>query len=447
MSTGAGAALGAARAGIEFSWRLAWASYLLSLAAARGFPAGLAAAALTCSALLRVAAARRGWPPLPALLLRFAALAAIAFPAARLLWPSGLPPWYLATLAFACLWLLWDGGRAAVRDPQAHVPLDRGIAALLLLELVRLGVRVKGGRLPAEPAAVWLLAGLLLSGLAAIGLQRAGAEGQTRRMRLAMGLVLGLAVAVLLLLGMAAVRWYEPLSVAADSLLPVLGAVARPFGRALTDILLFLFSPKSLRGAVPDAGAEAGPGGQEGLAPAAGGLTLARILGLVLTALVALLGVAVLAVLAVQFVRWLLRLLGRPDRRAGRGFERLRLAALLGALLAALLRLPAQLCSGLAGWRRGFNRAAAVYGALLRWGSRSGLAAARNETPAEYGARVAARFPPLARDVGLIVEGFHEEVYGERLTAPEALLRLRAARRRLLGPRHWPARLRVLLQR
>jgi Domain of unknown function (DUF4129) len=438
MSPGAWAALGAARAGIEFCWRFAWAFFLVSLAAPRGFSAVAAAAALSVSGLLRWLAARRNWRLLPALLLRLAAFAGCAAFAVRRIWPTGLPPWYLLALAVGCLWLLWDGGRAAARDPEAPVPLDRGIGLFLLLELIRLVVRIKGGRLPEDPTASWLLTGLFVSGLAAIGLQRTGAGGQGLRARFGIGLLTALAVPIFLLLPVLALRCYEQLAGVADFLLPALGAAARPVGRAVTAVLLFWFSPKSLRAVGADARASGGPSVGGALAPAAGGPTLAQILGLGLTFLVALLGVAVLAVLVFQAVRWVLKRFGR---RPGRDAGRLRLSA----LLEALLRLPAHLWSGLAGWLKGFDRAAAVYGALLRWGSRSGLPASSGETPFEYGARVAACFPPLAREVRLIVEGFHDEVYGERVTAPDALCRLRAARRRLLGPRHWPVRLRFLL--
>jgi hypothetical protein len=440
MSPGVMAALGAARAGIEFSWRFSWAAFLLMAVGVQGFPPGAAAFALVASALLHALAARRNWRRLWALLLRLAVFAGCALLTVHRLWPAARPPWYLPALAVACLWLLWNGGRAAARDPRAQIPLDRGIGLFLLLLLIRLVVWVKGGTLPEVPATGWLLCALFASGLAAIGLQRAGEGPMSPSARRGLGLLLALAISAVLLASGLALRGYGRLTGAADSLLPPLEAAARPVGRAVSAVLLFLFSPKNLGGASLDAPSPGGPGPGGAPPPAAVGLSLARVIGLGLTALVALVGVAALALLVLQLARWLLRRVG-GGKTASRRAPRMRLTG----LLAALLRLPAQLWGGLAAWLKGCDRAAHVFGALLRWGSRSGLSRSASETPAEYGARVARCFPRLAREIGLIVEGFQREVYGGRPTERGALSCLRAARRRLLGPRHWPARLRLLL--
>ena len=89
------------------------------------------------------------------------------------------------------------------------------------------------------------------------------------------------------------------------------------------------------------------------------------------------------------------------------------------------------------------DSAAAAYAGLLRWGRRSGLTAAASETPVEYGTRLGQRFPLLHSEIGLIIEAFNRELYGQRPTDRTVLAGIQSARHRMRNPRHWPSRARA----
>jgi hypothetical protein len=92
---------------------------------------------------------------------------------------------------------------------------------------------------------------------------------------------------------------------------------------------------------------------------------------------------------------------------------------------------------------RGYQRAMELYDALLRWGKRSGLCHPASETPLEFAARLSRCFPYLNREINLIVNAFHEEVYAGSDLFGKELVHARWALRRLRSPLHWPLRMKV----
>jgi len=52
------------------------------------------------------------------------------------------------------------------------------------------------------------------------------------------------------------------------------------------------------------------------------------------------------------------------------------------------------------------------YARLQGWGARCGMPRIPNETPLEYGVRLARRFPTLGNDISWIVELYNQSVYG-----------------------------------
>jgi hypothetical protein len=87
--------------------------------------------------------------------------------------------------------------------------------------------------------------------------------------------------------------------------------------------------------------------------------------------------------------------------------------------------------------RKGAGR---LYGALLGWGRRSGLACKPSETPLEYGLRLGERFPALGKDISLIVDLYNRETYGGRFPGEEPMAVARDAWKKLRSPRNWPLR-------
>jgi hypothetical protein len=92
-------------------------------------------------------------------------------------------------------------------------------------------------------------------------------------------------------------------------------------------------------------------------------------------------------------------------------------------------------------YREGYRGAAPIYGALQKWGRRSGMPRYLSETPAEYCLRLQRRFPRLKQEVALIVESFHHEVYGGITLTHRQLALTAAAWFSLRSPRHWLRRL------
>jgi len=70
-----------------------------------------------------------------------------------------------------------------------------------------------------------------------------------------------------------------------------------------------------------------------------------------------------------------------------------------------------------------------------------------NETPAEYGQRLARRFPVLGDEISSIIGVFNREVYGEFALDEPQLIPARSARRRLSSPIFWFLRLKAWLGR
>ena len=84
-----------------------------------------------------------------------------------------------------------------------------------------------------------------------------------------------------------------------------------------------------------------------------------------------------------------------------------------------------------------------LYDALLKWGKRSGLYHRVSETPLEFAARLSRYFPHLNREINLIVDAFHEEVYAGSDLLGKRLKHAESALRRLRSPLYWPLRMKV----
>jgi hypothetical protein len=90
---------------------------------------------------------------------------------------------------------------------------------------------------------------------------------------------------------------------------------------------------------------------------------------------------------------------------------------------------------------RGYRRAAQLYRALLDWGRYSGLPHRLTETPLEYGSRLKHHFPAVQHEIELIIEVFHQEVYGELILNTRQFTMAHQALQRLRSPLHWSSRL------
>ena len=86
------------------------------------------------------------------------------------------------------------------------------------------------------------------------------------------------------------------------------------------------------------------------------------------------------------------------------------------------------------------GQVAVFYRRLLLRGRTSGFTTVLSETPFEYGMRLGHHFPKAKQEIGLIVEKFNLEIYGEKTPQGETLSELKHAWRKLNSPFFWPAR-------
>jgi hypothetical protein len=92
------------------------------------------------------------------------------------------------------------------------------------------------------------------------------------------------------------------------------------------------------------------------------------------------------------------------------------------------------------------RRALYFYAALRRWGRYSGIPQESGETPMEYGARLAFRFPQLKSDIMLIIEMLQWEVYGESTLSSKQILSIQKAWQTLHSPLRWPFRFKSIFK-
>jgi hypothetical protein len=249
------------------------------------------------------------------------------------------------------------------------------------------------------------------------------------------GVILSFTV-VVFLFGTGLVLFFLPyLTLATETAYGVLRTAAKPLGPILVGILRFIF----MHGAIPPENPSSSPkepiGDLTSPVRSSGWIeVLEKILAWVFGGLLGLIVLIVAAVALFFLFRWLLSRTSIPQKRQG----------LWNAILSWIdeLRILLDCC-----WRwiirktEGYRRAGQLYTALLNWGRHGGLSHLLSETPREYGLRLKNRFPSLKEEIGLIVEAFHQEVYGEIILSEQRWVEAMSAWRRLRSPLRWPSRL------
>ena len=311
---------------------------------------------------------------------------------------------------------------------------DVGLGILFFVYFIRMGIE------EVDPDALRVAAAYFIFGIislyAARGLSRDRAFLNTRS---AWALLLP-SVAGFLLAGAAAVLLY-PYSVrAAGEAYTALGRAAGPLTALLIAILRFLLG----RGFGTMA-ADAAPLAQDGGGaippseePGFWAQLIQRILAGGAVGLFALVSTALVGWLVFRLVKYLMARSGREGVRF-----RILVREMLAIMRAAIRRLfhsARRLMVTLAARRRPAGVGAAGFRRLCRWGRLSGLPRNRNETPAEYGRRLVARFPAVAPEAAALVRVAEAEYYGGRLPGDAGRM-MRSARRRLSRPGLLPARI------
>lgn len=346
--------------------------------------------------------------------------------------------WLLLTLILACAIAFWIGGvRLAVRPLNYTVVctrFDLGLAAFVLLFLVKLLIAVNGGRVDDRVSHLFLLP-FFVASLLAIGTIRLQSDGRKDFLSgyRGLGIFLTFTAGTLLVAATLTLFSLPYLTVAAEVGLVALKGAGVAVSPALLWILRLLFAPQTFRADPKPAPSRHDlptipSHGQESwwMVAVEKVLLWIAVIFLVL-AVVAVLGLCIYLVLRFLWSR-------TPGQRRRRQ----------STSLLAWFRQIGMFLAGLRAQRAGLRCARDGYRALLAWARRSGLRPAMAHTPAEIGARLQRRFPHLRAEIRTIVGAFHEEVYREEVLPADRLAEVRSAWRRLRSPRQWPRRLKVL---
>ena len=460
MKTKRGVLLLLANGGMDLCWLYALVNFITIAMIHRPFPLPEALGTFALAAALTLIARGTGWRVILILGIQVAGFACAAsrivyvfdswsFPFLSHGWlleffgrPRGVVEWVIfAVLLFFTL-SFWLGGLALARRPGAYLKIctrfDLGVAAFAGLFLIKFLFLVKGNMDIHDHTAEALLFPFFLFSLLAIGMARN--KSMARRDFLSgyqgIGIFLSFTL-VVLVFGAGLVLLFLPyLTAAAEFGYGILKTTARPLGPILVSIIRFLFMHGQVRS---ETGSQSGGGDEVDIVSSTETSwwmeLLEKVFGWGFMGLAGLIGTIVCCLGAWYLLRWLFSRTSGSERRPIQWNQIfLWVSRLRAGLLVFWRKMVARL--------KGFEDAAQLYAALLRWGRHSGLPRSLSETPAEYGRRLKRQFPPLERNIGVLVDAYNQQVYGEIVLDESRLTTAKRAWRGLRNPYHWPSRFR-----
>ena len=453
--------LGVICASMVLSWICAWAAFIMPLVGFRPFPITDGALILAFSAGITYLHQGRGWRlgsiiGLHAVGLAFAACRMIYLPfdSADPFWSGQwlamvfsrqrtFVEWTMVVLTLFWTGALWFAGiRLVVNTPDRLVVsarFDLGAAAFLTLLLTQLIMIAKGAAVNPNATSEWLFLAFFMLGLLALGMVGDGDSVEKGYVGAygGVGTVLSFMMLVLLFSGGLVVLFLPSLMSAAELGHDMLKGAARPLVPVLTIVLRFIFLGGCRR-------AQEGrrPSGQEDFGSdmpivldSEPGIFHA-ILTWGLIGLAVIIGLAVFVIGVYRLVRWLAERTPTNGKKANIWAMLMRLLDLVKTLLFSIPTVVMR--------RRAQGRLGAYpYARLQFWGAHSGLPRIRNETPLEYGFRLATHFPALENDIASIVDLYNQTVYGVTQPNSKQMMSARICWHRIRSPFYWPARLRT----
>lgn len=448
-------------AGMEITWRFAWANLLTLSILQRPFPLPLALIAYTSAAVFARLAKRGNWRRIQAVFIQVSgfilAAAVLAYGfffndtsfltiswlidlGRQLITPHH---WLILLPIFGCLLLFWLGGRTFEKNSRDYLSVclqfDKGLGAFFLLLLIKFLAQLKGGFTLEDPAIGFLVVAYFLFSLLAISLThgRDDAEKAFLAGYRGFSIILGFATAVVFSGAALILLTFPYLTHLADSTHGVIKETTAPLGPIIVSILRFIFGKTKF-------GIETGSHGTtdtsaEIFLPAPTGSweeSILEVLSWGLVGIVGLMAIGVCAYLINFLVRWLLR------RSSPNEFYP-PLPDPLFKWLSKLKMIFQTVWNRVSSLFGRADSAALVYAGTRRWGRRSGQPPIPSETPTEYGNRLSSCFPAFKADIDVIIAAFNREIYGESATDEAALRHILSAQRRMRRLRHWPIRLRA----
>ena len=458
-----------ARAGMELSWRYAWALYLIQLSGGRRPPLpGIVCVFLLAAALTKLMAGRN-WRlyqkvlvqmvcfiisailVVPQVLGQTSPLLSFEWIDQLLLDTTSIHSWFLLLLTLFCLVIVWQGGQALVKSSRRYYPLcirfDKGMGLFFLLLITIAFIESRLGFHPLGRDFIYLAVAYLMFSLTAMSIARNESDAQKTFMtgRYGIGIILSTSILIPLLIAGTILFFYPYFSGVSDSLSTLIKGAAAPLDAALFTTLLFMLrtnersqqSIDSATGSQKVATEDNTPLVTDmDIVPTEGGGLLQLLAGWSIFSLLGLIFIVALACFLIYIFRLLLiRTRDDTARPLPSGWA--------ADFLRKLAALPMLLWNRLVSLLRRADCAALVFSQMLSWGRSSGIVMKQSETPSEYGSRLIKVFPFIMEEIQQIVDGFNREVYGQTAIDRESLSHLRSALRRMKGPRYWPMRMKM----
>ena len=445
-------------AGAEITWLYAWATFIIYSTVHRPFPLPEAIATFILATLLTMVIRGRG---VRIIILLGLQIIGFLLSASRVIYvffynsepffgkcwilnylrqPKDPMEWFILVIILFFVLLFWIGGVTLARRSNDYLSVcarfDVGVAAFFLLLIVKLILLVKGGIDIQDSTPEKLLFPFFLFSLLAIGI--ASNQGSVHKDFLSgyrgIGVIVSFAL-VIFAFGAALVLLFLPyLHTAAEIGYDVLKVAAAPLGSILASVVRFFFIHNRGRSET----ASPSPSSEQGdFVSLPEGSWWSELFEKIFIWGFAGVGV-VIALILCAFGLWCLFrwLLSRTTINEKNQVQWRLFIIWFSKMFAALPLFWGKIVQ----WLSGYTSLPQLYNALLRWGSHSGLPHLLSETPAEYGARLKHQFPALTRDIGVIVEIFNREVYGNIAPSKNQFKIAMLAWQRLRNPIYWPSR-------
>lgn len=430
--------------GMELCWLGGWANFLMGSSAQIPFPLARAGGAFVMALFLthffRMKNFRRIWRVMGHLLGMGLMVWAAAYPGSEWSAPGSALYWYQKSLMAFLVGFFWYRGARLSAGPFSHISLcnqfDLGISLLFALVLIKLLIERQMNITLPETTTAYGIGGYFFFGLTAIFLSRnppAREKAFLEGFRL-YGLLLGGGLA-LTIGGIALVFVFLPwMTSFADSGYQVLQQVVLPLSPYLIAFLKYLLSPPNPLGKagshaehplLPESGNRLGQDQTEWVMP----FVITPLLGLLL-----LLLAGMICYFGYRLFQWLMLKNSLESPPAAWLFSGMFHWLVVGfnGVKAYVLWLAGKADTA----EKGFVR-------LVSWGRKSRMPRLLNQTPSEYGTRLAQAFSPLENEIRTIVEGFQGEAYGEVPLDQAQLDQMAAALRKLHSPLFWGLRLKT----
>ena len=447
-------------AGAELTWLYAWASFLLFSFFQRLYPLPETLGIFSLAAFLTLFQRRRRRRVIQIIGMHLMGLGCavlwvvhVFYYRSASLWNPGWLSeffnrprdhfeWFLLIFVLGYTVMFWATGvRFALQVKSyffACTRFDRGVTAFFGLFLIKLVLHTQMGVQFHDSMTVWLIFPFFIFSLTEIGLARNQGHGQQKDYLSgyhAVGVFAGFSIGTLIL-GAAVFLFFLPYLKSASAVgYDLMKSVAEPLSPILIAVIKFIFGHAKF--GQQNSGLSPVAGTPQTEAPGAWMMLVEKVAmwggGVLLLAL----GIAVAGLALWYTIRWLFMQRYGADEKWGkvhllRWWHRLR--AFLLVCYEWLLRTGAK------------RSALDFFAALRRWGRYSGISQASDETPMEYGTRLAHRFPKLKTDIMLIVEMLHREVYGESTLSSKQIVRVQGAWQKLHSPLRWPFRIKSILK-